>query len=147
MKGSDFMKKLLYAHLVLQIVAAILNFIALMSSSVFYAIVLTPISLLGVVIPIAILKNMENSENLNSEVFYLRSRINALEKAIKGKDEDEAPTEREGDVSFGNWKCVKCGTVNKQGTTRCEGCKAAYSLELNPTQDPNKKKKLNRWGI
>ena len=144
------MKKLLYVHLVLQIIAAIVNFIALLSSSIFYALVLTPISLLGVVIPIAILKNMENSENLDSEVFYLRSRVNALEKAINGKSEDgeeEAPTEREGDVSFGNWKCIKCGTVNKKGTTRCEGCKAAYSLELNPTQNPNKKKKLNRWGI
>ncbi len=144
------MKKLLYLHLVLQIVAAIVNFVALLSSSVFYAVVLTPISLLGVVIPIAILRNMESYENLDSEVFYLRSRVDALEKAINGNSKDtesETPTQRDGDVSFGNWKCIKCGTVNKKGTTRCEGCKAAYSLELNPTQDPNKKKKLNRWGI
>lgn len=144
------MKKLLYAVIVLQIFAAIVNFIAMLSASVFYAVILTPISLLSVVIPIAILRNMENSENLDSEVFYLRSRVNALEKAISGKSEDneaEVPTERDGDVSFGNWKCIKCGTVNKKGTTRCDGCKAAYSLELNPTQDPNKKKKLNRWGI
>lgn len=144
------MKKLLYAVVVLQIFAAIINFIAYLSNSLLLAIVLTSVSLLSVVIPIAILKNMESSENLESQVFYLRSRVNALEKAINGKSEDseaEAVTERDGDVSFGSWKCIKCGTVNKKGTTRCEGCKAAYSLELNPTQDPSKKKKLNRWGI
>lgn len=144
------MKKLLYVHLVLQIISAIISFIAFLSTSIFYAIVLTPISLVGIVIPIAILKNMENTENLDSEVFYLRARVSALEKAVNSNGEseaDKAPTERDGDVSYGSWKCIKCGTVNKKGTTKCEGCKAAYSLELNPTQDPNKKKKLNRWGI
>lgn len=144
------MKKLLYVVIVLQIAAAIVNFMAYLSNSIVHAIVLTAVSLISVVIPIAILRNMESCENLDSQVFYLRSRINALEKAINGKGKDadeETPTQRDGDVSFGSWKCIKCGTVNKEGSTRCEGCKAAYSLELNPTQDPNKKKKLNRWGI
>lgn len=130
-------------------ISAVISFIALLSVSLIYALILAPISLIGIVIPIAILKNMESTENLDSEVFYLRSRVSALEKAIngKGEEDEEAPTERLGEVSLGSWKCIKCGTVNKKGTTRCEGCKSAYSHELNPTQDPNKKKKLNRWGI
>ena len=144
------MKKLLHILVALQIFSAIVNFIGNLSNSVALAVILAAISLVSVVIPIAILRNTESTEDLDAQVFYLRSRINALEKAINSKstDSDEgATTEREGDVSYGDWKCLKCGTVNKKGTTRCEGCKAAYSLELNPTQDPSKKKKFNRWGI
>ena len=144
------MKKFLYAYIVLQVVSSITSFIALLSVSLVYALIVILVSLIGVAIPIAILKNMESAENLESEIFYLRSRVNALEKAMSAsgqQSESGAPAEEYNEVSLGNWKCIKCGTINKQGTSRCERCKAAYSHEFNPTDDPGKKKKLNRWGI
>ena len=35
------------------------------------------------------------------------------------------------DTAKGTWECIKCGTVNKSGTTHCDNCKAEYSSYIN----------------
>lgn len=144
------MKKLLYFYLALQVSSSIVCFFTLLQFSFIYAIIIIAASLLGIIIPVSILKNMENIQQLQSDIHRLRCNLNELEKIVQGeKDEKERaiPLSGGGEIAVGNWKCIKCGTVNKVGTSRCMSCKAAYSSEENPTDDPSKKKKYNRWGI
>lgn len=146
------MKKFLHLYLGLQIFAAIVNFIAFLQVSFVYAIILAAINLLGVIIPIAILKNIDEIDNMKSELFWLRSDLRQLERDINGEKNSENGDEtaqnlKKEEFAIGTWKCIKCGTVNKQNTSHCSNCKAAYSSHESPTSDPTKPKKLNRWGI
>jgi len=143
------MKKLLYAYLSLQVFAAVINLLSTLQISAILAVIIFIISLIGVILPIAIIKNLDNIEEIQSEIFRLRQNLRQMERALNGEDiEDQtvvASTNAE--VAGGVWKCIKCGSINKEGTSYCANCKAAYCFENNPTDDPNKKKKLNRWGI
>ena len=142
------MKKILYLYLGLELAAAILTLLLTLSSSFILALVSFLISLVGIIIPLAVIKNLDNIDEMQTELFRLRHHITQIEKVLEGKAEDEGePISFEEEFAGGTWECVKCGTVNKEGTAYCSNCKAAYDSYVNPTADPKKKKKLNRWGI
>lgn len=142
------MKKLLYLYLGLELAAALVTLLLSLNSSFILALVSFLISLIGIVIPIAVIKNLDNIDEMQTELFRLRHHITRIENVLEGKaEQDGDPLSFEEEFAGGTWECVKCGTVNKEGTAYCSNCKAAYDSYVNPTADPNKKKKLNRWGI
>lgn len=145
------MKKLLYVYLTVQIFISVLNFISYLSVSMISAIIALAVSLISIIIPIVLLKYIEISEQMQTELYRLRRDLEELRKELGGikeeKNDGSSALTQNTEVAIGTWKCIKCGTVNKESTTHCENCKSAYSSEDNPTSDPSKPKKLNRWGI
>ncbi len=142
------MKKILYLYLGLELSAAIVALLLSLNSSFILALVSFLAALVGVIIPLAVIKNLDNIEEMQTELFRLRHHITQIENVLEGKAEQEGePLSFEEEFAGGTWQCVKCGSVNKEGTSHCSNCKAAYDSYVNPTSDPNKKKKLNRWGI
>ncbi len=145
------MKKLLYLYLIAQIFVGVLNFISALSVSIFYALFSLIASLISLIIPIILLKYMEISEQMQAELYRLRYNLEELRRELSGiKTDENAEVDADfenAETAIGTWKCIKCGTINKEGTSHCENCKSAYSSEDNPTSDPTKPKRLNRWGI
>ncbi len=142
------MKKLLYVDLVISAVSIIVGFIALLGYNIIIALIYLALCAISLVIPISILRMMESEEKLRSEVNMLRYNFRQMEKALELDENIEYQSAlMENESAYGTWKCVKCGSVNKLGSAYCENCKSAYSSEVNPTADPNKKVKTNRWGI
>lgn len=135
------MKKLLYILLVIEIILAAVAFFMLLYTSVFAAILLGSLNLLTLVPIIAIIHNMNSIDDLSYDMSKIRYKVKALEDIInKDLPEGEKPTETFVGGAMGNWECIKCGTVNKEGTNRCENCKAAYSPEYDPTDDVKEEK-------
>ena len=145
------MKKLLYLHIVVQIFIGVLNFISYLSVSLLYALLSLFVSSVSLIVPIILLKFLETSEQMQSELYRLRYNLEELRRELSGIKTDENAgsnaSVQSAEAAIGSWKCIKCETVNKEGATHCENCKSAYSSEDNPTSDPSKPKKLNRWGI
>lgn len=145
------MKKLLYLHIVVQIFVGVLGFISALSASLLYALLSLFVSAVSLVVPIILLKHIETSEQMQTELYRLRYNLEELRRELSGiktdKNSSSDTSTQSAETAIGTWKCIKCGTVNKEGTTHCENCRSAYSSEDNPTSDPSKPKKLNRWGI
>ena len=139
------MKKLLYLVLVLQIVTGIISFFMLISASFLGALLVAGLDLLSAVPTLAIIFNMKDIEDIQYELSTVRSRLRTVEDRTKSVEDGEVKEEEKGRASFGNWECIKCGTVNKAGTCACQNCKAAYSPVLNPTDNPFEKKKVSRF--
>ena len=143
------MKKLLWILLVLQGFSVIYVFLALLGNNWFYAIVVLVLGILSLVPIIAILSCLYRIDDLEGENYVLKYKIKCLEDDVNGEREIENATHPELDRlvdAQATWDCVKCGTVNKSGTTRCSNCKAEYSPIVNPTHYPTKKKpKVSRW--
>lgn len=140
------MKKILYVILVINILSLIYAFFMLFANSFFYAVLVVVLGGIGLVPLIALIKCLDNIEDLESEVSYLRYKI-------KGIEDNSAEEIKENPLTVANnrytanatWKCIKCETVNKAGTNHCANCKAPYSPIINPTDDPYAKKKVSRW--
>lgn len=142
------MKKLLYVHLVISAVSIIVGFIPILGYNVIIALIYLALCAVSLVIPISILKMMESEEKMRSEINMLRHNFRQMERTLSLDENIEYQSAlMGGESAYGTWKCVKCGSVNKLGIAYCENCKSAYSSEINPTADPNKKKRTNRWGI
>ena len=140
------MKKWLYAILSIEIIANIVMFFILLYSSLFAALFGTAINLLSIVPIIAIICNINDIEDIQYDMSKMRYTMRKIEDSLESANEhNEKISEPVAGASVGVWECVKCGTVNKEGTNRCENCKAAYSPEHNPTDTPSKKKKVSRW--
>lgn len=142
------MKKLMYINLVIQVISIIVSFIAFLGQNIIIAIIFLALSAVGLVVPISILKLMEAENQLKSELFMLRHNMRQMERVLELDENIEYKSSlSENESAYGTWKCVKCESVNKMGSAYCAHCGSAYSSDINPTADPNKKKKLNRWGI
>lgn len=141
------MKKCLYILLGLQILSAIAEFFMLLSHSVILAVLLTAVSTLSIVLTLAVINNIDSIEELQYSFNKLCGELKKLKDASQSDEEPQktVPVADNSEAARGVWECVKCGTVNKQGTTHCINCKAAYSPWTNPTDSPYKKKKLSRW--
>ncbi len=143
------MKKWLYVLLAIEIVSLIISFFAIITNSLLLAILIIPFGILGLMPLIALILCMENIEELKADISYLSYRNKKLEDLLNADNTDSAvskpPTANCGDAAIATWQCVKCQTVNKGGTTYCSNCKAEYSPFINPTDDPNEKKKMSRW--
>lgn len=139
------MKKWLYVILGIEIVADIVIFFMLLYSSLFAALFGTALNVLSLIPIIAIICNMKDIEDIQYDMSKMRYTMRKIEDSLARDRDSTEESELVVGASVGVWECVKCGTVNKEGTNRCDNCKAAYSPEYNPTDDPSKKKKVSRW--
>ena len=146
-KMGVIMRKYLNIILVLQIIGSVVEFFILLSQSFVLSILLTPLSILGIIPTIAIICNIDAIEEL-------RYDLNKIRYDIKNPDlssdndvpkENTVPSAQHKETAIGTWECVKCGTVNKEGTRACSNCKEEYSSFLNPTASPYETKKVSRW--
>ena len=139
------MKTLLKTVLWLQIIAVVINFIAILEISAFHAVIAAAITALSVVPTVAIMLNQKDLDELHDEVNSLRYKIRKLDDDIEAIAPESERTARPFEPSLGTWTCVKCGAVNKARTTHCENCGAKYSYAQNPTSDESEKKQVSRW--
>lgn len=143
------MKKLLWILLVIQGFSVVYSFLALLGTNWFYAVIVLVLGLLSLVPIFAIITCLYRIDDLEGENYILKYKIKNLEDDVNGEKPLESETHPELDRlvdAQATWDCVKCGTVNKAGTTRCSNCKAEYSPIINPTHYPTKKKpKISRW--
>ena len=141
------MKKCLYILLALQILGCGVCFIALLPQSVILAIVFICVNSLTIVLTYAVINNVNNIEDLWAEINRQRLEIKKLTNKLEFEETGvlKTPVASDNEAANGVWKCVKCETVNKQGTTHCSNCKAEYSSAVNPTDNPYKKKRYSRW--
>lgn len=95
----------------------------------------------------AVIDNINNIEDLWSESNRQRLEIKKLTDRFEFEETGilKTPIVSDNETSYGVWKCVKCETVNKQGTKYCANCKAEYSSAVNPTDSPYQKKRFSRW--
>ena len=138
------MKKLLIILLIVQAISSAISFFALLSSSIILAIIQLFIGILVVTLTLAVIINTDDIENLKYELTRLREDFRKQDQSYEFK-ENAPPTTHYNDTAKGTWECIKCGTVNKAGTTHCTNCAAEYSSYINPTSNPFVKKKISRW--
>lgn len=78
------------------------------------------LGILGMVPIFAIIKNMEDIENLAFKLYSLirESTLLTEQDKIQTNDENtyEVPAIHSGEKANGSWECVNCSTVNKEGT-------------------------------
>ena len=147
-KRGVFMKKSLYTLLIINIVTLVFGFIFSLFTAPLYSLLYLLLGPLELVPLFAIINNLESIESLNYEIYELKSRLRKIEDG-NSQPTAENQTNVQGievrETARGSWECVKCGTVNKEGTDTCENCKAPYSPFINPTSNPYEKKKVSRW--
>jgi hypothetical protein len=139
------MKTLLKTVLGMQICSTVIVFIALVQHSLFYAIVITAITAIQIAPTVAIMRNMREIDELFNEVNTLRYKTRELDHSLSALSPEEDGGSKPSAPSFGAWECVKCGSVNKSGTSKCENCGAKYSFVQNPTTNDKDKPKVSRW--
>lgn len=140
------MKKLLVLILVLQISGAILTFFSQIGTQPALAVINGLLALLPAVVTVAVLVCLDRTERLSEETSELRYILKKLEDSkMPRSDHSSQPAVHHTDNAYGTWECVKCGTINKEGTSYCSNCKAEYSPWVNPTKSPYEKKKVSRW--
>ena len=141
------MRKLLNILLILNIIGLIIGFIISLFSSPLLALLIFPLGILDLVPIIAIINNMDSIDTLNDELYRIKYKLKTIEDRDKQSSEDipQASIPEYRETANGNWECVKCGTINKQGTDACQNCKALYSAFINPTTNPYEKVKVSRW--
>lgn len=138
-------KVLLVILMVLEVISAVYSFFMLIGHSVFWAIFTAAVCILQITLTLSVIINISDIEELRDDVHRLRNRMRHIEDELRGSLEitEPAPALENSETSRGVWECVKCGTVNKSGTSQCGNCGAEYSSWVNPT-DTNTKKKLSR---
>lgn len=140
------MKKLLVLILVLQISGALLTFFSQIGTQPALAVINGLLALLPAVITVAVLVCLDRTELLSGEISELRYMLKKLgDRENPRGDYSSNPSAEYKETALGTWECVKCGTVNKEGTSFCSNCKAEYSPWVNPTKSPYEKKKVSRW--
>ena len=143
------MKKLLCITLILQGIGVIFGFFSLLASSFLLAVIELFLGILGMIPIFAIIRNMEEIENLDFELYSLKRDLFLLNEQLNPKNEAEptyeTPEVHHGEKAKGSWECIKCNTVNKENTERCINCGATYSSLHNPTSNPAEKKQVSRW--
>lgn len=141
------MKKWLVILLCINIFTLVLAFFMVLSTSLFYAIILGLLGLLELIPLVALISCLDDIEDLKYEHSKLIYKLKLLEDENLPKTENDKVFNEYTytETARAPWECVKCGTVNKAGTQNCSNCKAAYSAFVNPTDNPYVKKKISRW--
>lgn len=135
------MKKLLTVLLVLQIISVALIFLVTLAVSIFSALVSLIAGILQIVLTYSVIYCLDNIDDLNSTVRLVHNKLFTLNNELNPiKIAYQSPPVNVGEKSENSWQCVKCGTVNKEGTSHCENCGTEYSPSVNPTFTPNPKK-------
>ena len=139
------MKKLLYVLLIINIISITIGFIILLPISVLLALLYLTIAALSLVPTIAVIRLLDDIELMQDNITHLYNKLHKLENLNQNEtSENPEPAARHGEEAKPPWKCVKCGTVNKAGTTNCSNCDNEFSPTLNQTFHSNPKA-LSRW--
>ncbi len=140
-------KVLLIILTVLQILSAVYLFFSLIGHSFLLAVISAFIAVMQIVLTLSVIINIGDIEELRAEIHWLRERMKHFEELAEGPREisEAAPALKDRETAGGVWECVKCGTVNKSGTSQCTNCGSEYSSWVNPTDTFAKKKKISRW--
>lgn len=142
------MKVLLYILTVLQILSGVfLFFIFITTNAWYYGLIFLFISILQATLTLVVIDNKNRIESLE----YYNDNILLKLKKLENNDEINSTypspvIDQNIPAAVGAWQCINCDTINKAGTNRCSNCQANYSPEINPTVNPNaKKKRISRW--
>ncbi len=134
------MKILLFILLALQAISTVIVFISFLPISIFTAIICLLLGILQAVLTLAVISDLSDIENIKADMSLVFSKLYKLEESINPVDVSyDTPSANEGITSEKSWKCIKCGTINKSGSSRCSNCNDSFSY-LNPTYDPNPSK-------
>ncbi len=141
------MQVLLYILLALQLLSGVLAFFLFVTNVWYLAIIFLVVALLQSVLILVVIDNKNRVRYLEFYTDNIISKLKKLESPSNISENAPAPPINQNpNVAIGTWECIKCGTVNKIGTTNCSNCKADYIPEINPTSNPNdKKKRISRW--
>lgn len=127
------MKKIVYAFGVLYAAAGVLLLLSALPNNV--ADILPAVLVLLSAVPFfALGRTMSETEDLQAKLEDLERRLHAHCRADEPPVQPVPPPAPPQEQARHSWTCVKCGSVNKRGTTTCESCGAHYSAWVNPTQ-------------
>lgn len=141
------MKTLLYILLVLQIITGAFIFFMFIANLWYIALIYLFISILQATLTLVAIDNKNRIENLEYYNDNILTKLKKLENPDEFNPNLQSPMVDKNILSaIGAWQCIKCDTINKAGTTHCSNCQAEYIPHINPTVDPNaKKKRISRW--
>ena len=131
------MKTALKIYIGISIFSQIVAVVTVCTTNLLIGLFMIPVAVLGVMLPFASLRCLEENEAQQAELYELRDRICRLEKQYP-VDSLHSDIHDFVDGSFVSppvmtakhrWACAKCQTVNRAGTTVCENCGAHYSDE------------------
>ncbi len=126
------MKIALVALAVLNIVVGLVGCIVSLGSSIFVSILCLAGGAMGSVPYFALIYVLEGIDDLRESQQDVQSKLRRLLDAAEAPSEHDVsgsgpaqPFSKE--TSRHTWKCVRCQTVNKPGTSSCSNCGAHYS--------------------
>ncbi len=130
------MKIVLVVLAVLSILGGLVGCILSIGSNVIFALLVLGSGIISSVPYFALIFALEEIAALRDEQLELKGKLRRLIDAAKTPSEGRAseaepsqPFSRE--TSRHTWKCVRCQTINKSGTSSCSGCGAHYSPWVN----------------
>lgn len=139
------LKALLIILLVLQIFLGSWCFIALLPQSMLTALLFLFLAVLQTALTFVVIIHCNQQEDIWFEIERLRHAVRELQKSAEADKEITYFAVNHGDLAKSAWECIKCGTVNKEKTTYCIHCGAAYVTGVYPTDDASEKRKMSRW--
>lgn len=99
--------------------------------------------MLEIALVVAVIINTDKIEDLWYSMSRVRYDIKKIYDSMENVEVDKtSPSIDLRETARGAWDCIKCGTVNKAGSSVCGNCGAEYSSLTNPTADTNQKKDL-----
>ena len=131
--------------LVLQVFVGSWCFIALLPQSLLTALLYLFFTILQSALTVVVILHCNELEGVWYEIERLRYAVRELQKSAETGEEIVYSAENPADLAKNTWECIKCGTVNKGGTTHCDHCGAAYLTDVYPTDDTTVKRKMSRW--
>ena len=130
------MKVVLTVLAVLNILGSIIGCMLSFGTNVILAILILAGGIVSSAPYFALIGALEDIAVLRGEQLELKGKLRRLMDAAE-KQSAEATTEPAPapalpqEISRHAWKCVKCQTINKPGTSECSGCGARYSPWVN----------------
>ncbi|MBR7133275.1 MAG: zinc finger Ran-binding domain-containing family 2 protein [Clostridia bacterium] len=144
-------KVFLYIGLCIDIIGGSILFLMLIANSFLLAVTTAIGFIINIALTLAVLGLLNDFEDLQYSLRRLQEKVRLIEDENRAVQNDitppPPPASDHTEAAIGTWECVKCGTVNKAGTSFCSNCRAEYSAVLNPTDNPlaKRKKKMSRW--
>jgi hypothetical protein len=127
------LKKILIVLAILNILIGILGFFTLLGTNIIYALISLGGGIIGSVPYFALVGAMEDIEVLHEEQQKLKGQLHKITDQIDDQTQsDKTLPPSPNEISRRVWECVKCKTINKDGTSCCSHCGAKYSSWINP---------------
>ncbi len=139
------MKKLLYLLLIVKLFSVVYTFFSVLGTDLGLAIITLALGVLELALIITVIRNTDNIDRLFETVDRIKYTMSPKAKSETKSNSVKPHIPKKVEVARGEWDCVKCGTINKTGTSHCSNCNAEYSAWTNPTLSPYTEKKYSKW--